>query len=118
MTRSTVAIARDLIAAGPGGLEDLRVHMFEGDEDPHDEQHQDRVELEFEQAFDQVRHELTAVFGEPSRTGDDDDDALPICGAFRFAVWLVNGCQLFAVAAHEDRECPYLLLLGTVDADA
>jgi hypothetical protein len=46
-----------------------------------------------------------------------DDDLIPLNGVFRFAEWEVDGKKIFAAAAHEDRELPYLLVLGTVTRD-
>src|SRR5262249_24610867 len=55
-------------------------------------------------------------YGNPSRTGKQDDQVIPVTGVFRFAVWSVGAKQLFAAAAHEDPGAPILLMLGTVDA--
>jgi hypothetical protein len=60
---------------------------------------------------------LTNQYGKPSRTGKEQDDVIPLNGVFRFAVWSVGDLQLFAVAAHEDRGVPILLMLGTADGN-
>jgi hypothetical protein len=46
----------------------------------------------------------------------EDDEMIPLDGAFRFAIWSVGDKLLFA-AAHEDRGVSILLMLGTADGD-
>ena len=41
----------------------------------------------------------------------------PTQWVFRFALWKVDDMVLFAAAAHEDRDCPILLMLGTAGGD-
>ena len=50
----------------------------------------------------------------PLGGGDDGHSVVPLCGVFRFAVWERDGRHLYLAAAHEDRELPYLLVMGTV----
>ena len=111
------SLARELVDRGPGGLEELRVQEFPDDESAHDDALHARLHAEFSAEFDWVQAELARTYGEPIRTGAGDDDLIPLNGVFRFALWEVGDMVLFAAAAHEDRDFPLLLLLGTRDRD-
>lgn len=113
MAKSATALARELLDAGPGGLEELRVHVFDDDEAAHDDAATERLYAELAAEFDRYVAELTQEYGPPDRRGEEDDDAVPLNGVFRFAVWSVGDQELFAAAAHEDRGVPVLLMLGT-----
>jgi hypothetical protein len=110
-------LARELVDRGPGGLEELRVHEFPDDKSAHDDALHSRLHAEFSAEFDRVQAELARTYGEPLRSGAEDDDLIPLNGVFRFALWEVGDMVLFAAAAHEDRDCPLLLMLGTSDGD-
>lgn len=114
MAKSATALAKALLNGDPGGLEELRIHEFEDDEEAHDDEATKRLYEEFSAEFDRVVAALTKKYGKPSRMGKKDDKAIPLNGVFRFAVWSVGEEQLFAAAAHEDRGVPILLMLGTV----
>lgn len=119
MAKSATALAGEVLEAGPGGLEELRIHMFEQDGDEHDDEAVERLHADFSAEFDRVQAALTERYGQPSRSGtegvgyDQADDAIPLNGLFRFAVWAVGELELFAAAAHEDRGASILLMLGT-----
>jgi len=112
MNKSAIAVARQLLASNEGGLEELRLRAFSNDEDAHDGITIERLRAEFISDVASMQSELSASFGEPSRAGTDDDQDIPLCGVFRFAVWRIEGRALYVAAAHEDRECPILLMLG------
>ena len=111
--KSATALANDLLAGGPGGLEDLRIHQFPDDQAAHDDEKIKRLYIEFSADFDHAQEEISKKYGAPSRTGKAGDDAIPLCGVFRFAIWDIDEQQLFIAAAHEDRGVPILLMLGT-----
>ncbi|MFO0797423.1 MAG: hypothetical protein U0804_08080 [Gemmataceae bacterium] len=114
MTMATsAALARKLLDSGSGGLEELRVHVFDDDLAAHDDVAIESLTADFVVEFDRCVVELSQVYGAPQRLGTEDDDAVPLNGVFRFAVWTVGNQELFAAAAHEDRELPILLMLGT-----
>lgn len=113
MAKSTTALARELLDAGPGGMEELRIHVFEDDEAAHDDEATEGLYAEFAAEFDRCVAELSRKYGPPSRRGEEDDEAVPLNGVFRFAVWSVGDHELFVAAAHEDRGVPVLLMLGT-----
>ena len=117
MARSATTLAAELLEAGPGGLEELRIHEFTDDEEAHDDDAIEKLYAGFSAEFDRVEAALTRQYGEPSRTGKEDDEVIPLNGVFRFAIWPVGDKQLFAAAAHEDRGVPILLMLGTADGD-
>ena len=111
------SLARELVDRGPGGLEELRVQEFPDDESAHDDALHARLHAEFSAEFDRVQAELARTYGEPIRTGAGDDDLIPLNGVFRFALWELGDLVLFTAAAHEDRDCPLLLMLGTTGGD-
>jgi hypothetical protein len=118
MMVSPTSLARDLVDRGSGGLEELRVQDFPDDESAHDDALHEKLHAEFSADFDRVEAELARTYGRPLRTGAGDDDLIPLNGVFRFALWEVGDTLLFAAAAHEDRGCPLLLILGTTDGIA
>lgn len=115
MSKSAVSVANNLLAQRSGGFEIHLIHTFDDDTAAHDDQLHSRVHQDCESAFDDSCAELRLAFGPPTRTGSSDNESIPMSGVFRFAIWEIEGRQLFIAAAHEDRECPFLLLLGTTD---
>jgi hypothetical protein len=113
MAKSATALARELLDSDPGGLEKLRVHVFDDDVELHDNTTLEKLYAEFAEEFDRCVAELSKQYGTPDRQGEEDDDVVPLNGVFRFAVWVVGDQQLFVAAAHEDREVPVLLMVGT-----
>ena len=113
MSKSATALAKELLEGDPGGLEELRIHEFTDDESAHDDELTERLHADFSAEFERVQKDLTKQYGPPSRTGETDDEVIPLNGVFRFAVWEVGETQLFAAASHEDRGVPILLMLGT-----
>lgn len=111
--KSAKSLAKELLEGDPGGLEELRIHEFTGDESAHDDEQIERLHAEFSAELDRVQKELTKDYGQPSRTGETDDEVIPLNGVFRFAVWEMGDSQLFVAASHEDRGVPILLMIGT-----
>jgi len=117
VNKSAITLAKELLEADIGNLEELRIHEFEDDASAHDDQALEKLYQEFAKDFDKVQAELNKQYGPPSRTGKADDDLIPLNGVVRFAIWSVEDKQLFAVAAHEDRGVPILLMLGTAEGE-
>jgi hypothetical protein len=117
MSKSATSLAKELLKAEVGGLEELRIHEFSDDESSQDDKLTERLYAEFSAEFDGVQAKLSKKYGSPSRVGQEDDEVIPLNGVFRFAVWQVGDRLLFAAAAHEDRGVPILLMLGTADDD-
>jgi hypothetical protein len=111
--KSAKSLAKELLEGEPGGLEELRVHEFTDDESAHDDEQIEKLHAEFSGELDRVQRDLAKEYGPPSRTGETDDEIIPLGGVFRFAVWEVGDSQLFVAAAHEDRGVPILLMIGT-----
>jgi hypothetical protein len=118
MNKSATSLARELIEGDTGGLDELRIHEFADDESAHDDELTESLYAEFSADFDRAQAELTKKYGEPSRVGTEEDEIIPLNGVFRFAVWEVGEKLLFTAAAHEDRGCPILIMLGTAENDA
>lgn len=113
MAKSAITVAKQLLDAGPGGLEELHIHEFSGDEESHDDDAVEALYAEFGAEFDRTVEALTREYGSPSRVGSEDDEVIALNGVLHFAVWSVGKAQLFAAVAHEDRGIPIVLMLGT-----
>lgn len=113
MTRSATQIAGELLQREAGGIEELRVHAFADDVSAHDDDQIQHLYADFSATFDRVCRELVGLYGRPSSVGEEDDELIPLCGVFRFALWNLGGRTLFAAATHEDRGVPIVLVLGT-----
>jgi hypothetical protein len=115
VAKRTGKLVRKLLEADEDGLEELKVYKFPLDDDgpAQDDELQEKLTTEFESAFKSAKAELAKTFGKPVRTGVDDHENIPLNGVFRFAIWQVQAKLLWLAAAHEDRELPYVLILGT-----
>lgn len=113
-THDPVQLAKQCLATGDE-LQVLRMHSFGDDAEAHDDAKQDNVLTQFEAAFATTLGQLESAFG-PAELGNDEEEPsfVPLCGVFRVASWELNGNQLFLAAAHEDRESPFMLVLGVV----
>ena len=117
MAKSATALASQLLQGDAGDLEELFVHEFVDDEQAHDDDAIEKLYDDFSAEFDQVEAALIKQYGTPSRSGKEEDELIPLNGVFRFAIWCVGDKQVFVAAAHEDRGCPILLMLGTAQGD-
>lgn len=113
MRQAAVPVARQLLASTKPSIAELWVRPFEDDAGAHDDDLQAQLDREFVAAFEEAQSELTKQFGQPARVGQEYDEAVPVSGTFRFAIWSAGDQNLWLAAAHEDRECPFVLLLGT-----
>src|SRR5262249_3767172 len=111
--KSAKSLAKELLEGESGGLEELHIHEFTDDEEAHDDAQLKKLLSRFSSELERVQKELTKEYGAPIRTGDTDDDVIPLSGVFRFAVWEVGEAQLFVAASHEDRGVPIVLMIGT-----
>jgi hypothetical protein len=113
---SVVQAAKRLLSLPAGESDDLRIHSFPDDEQAHDDDLQQQIADEFIRDFQTALVDLRQVYGDPETAGDEDEEIaelIPLCGIFRYAMWTVKRRRLFLAAAHEDRELPFLLMLGT-----
>jgi hypothetical protein len=90
-------LARRLLSCEMDSLVDVRIYQFQNRADARDDDLQRKLEAEFNADFEHLEAQLVEEFGSPSRAGTVADDAIPLCGVFRFAVWDVHGKQLFVV---------------------
>jgi hypothetical protein len=105
-------VAAKLLAQPDSALEVLQIHQFQSDEEYHNDILQDTLVRDFEHQFEALVEKLRVNYGDPVWL-DGDVTAIPLCGVYRNAMWRINGRKLFLAAAHEDRECPFLLVLCT-----
>ena len=115
MLKSSRKLANKVLRDGPGGLEEIRVHVFADDEAAHDNDRVEELYSEFGVDFERVQCELSSIYGQPTWAGCEDHDDIPMNGVFHFAMWKIGDQMLFVAAAHEDREVPILLMIGTAD---
>lgn len=114
MPKSATNLAHELLGQDNVSLEDLEIHQFRDNVEAHDDEAMGRLYADFESKFERAQSELSASFGEPIRTGNEHDEDIPLGGVNRFAVWSVETKLLYLAFAHEDRELPILLMMGTV----
>ena len=93
----------------------VRIHEFELDGDEHDDAATDQLHNDFKADFDSATKVLSDQYGTPSRTGNTDDDAIPLSGIVAYNVWNAEDCALFLAISHEDRGAPVLLMLGCAE---
>ena len=99
-----------MLTKTPPSFEVLDIFQFSGDYEAHDDELQERLACNFDNAFEDALNELRNRFGEPA-TLDGPPSDLPM-NSFRSAVWHKDDKAISLVASHEDRECPYMLLLS------
>ncbi|MBL8867782.1 MAG: hypothetical protein JNK93_19670 [Planctomycetia bacterium] len=115
MPKSVSALAKNALAAGKGAMEEVRIHVFEDDEEAHDEEAVEKLHADFAKQFDKAVATLSKEYGKPTRTGESEYHSIPLNGVFRFAIWKVGKLDLYVAAAHEDTEVPIVFMLGTAE---
>lgn len=70
MPKSVSALAKNALAAGKGAMEEVRIHVFEDDEEAHDEEAVEKLHADFAKQFDKAVATLSKVYGKPTRTGE------------------------------------------------
>lgn len=106
------ALALQFLGGTGAEIVDVMVQAFEDDVQAHDDDLQSRLEDEFVAEWSTAKEELVRDFGEPIEEGATEATDVPLNGILRFAKWQLGGRVLYLAASHEDRECPYLLMLG------
>ena len=112
--RDVPAAARKMLRSKQAVREDLESESFRNDAAAHDHRLHERLRRKFVKRLQAVQKELSAEFGAPAETGDEDHDRIPVNGVIQYALWKVKGKELYLAASHEDVELPYALVLGTV----
>ena len=95
-----------------GDMDVIRIHEFELDGDEHDDEAIEKLHIDFKKDFDISVTALSQQYGDPAKSGTDDDDAIPLTGIMHFAIWSIDDAGLFLAISHEDRGTPILLMLG------
>lgn len=104
------------VALSEGEMFAIRMHEFELDGDEHDDDAIDKLHESFHTDFEIAKAALKKTHGNPTReAADDEDDAVPLCGVCRFAVWEYEGKGFFLAVSHEDRGTPILLIIGPTE---
>ncbi len=114
--QQAVELANRCLSASDEAMEPLWLYQFEDDVEAHDETLQERLEGEFQEAWRSVTEELSQTFGPESSTDDADEvDWVPLGGVGGASWWETDRGRLWVAYAHEDRETPYLLMIGKAD---
>ena len=112
---SAIELARKCLAATTKQLEPLLIYQFENDFDAHDDELQDRLEAQFEEEWKKAVAELERAFGiGATATSHEETRYVPLCGVGGACSWQIGETRLYIAYAHEDRETPYLLVVGTL----
>lgn len=108
-----VALAKSLFSQRGTKMEDVEVYEFLDDEAAHDDALQQEVCCKFERRFASLKKLLSDEFGPPALAGHSHRD-IHVNTAL-FAMWEVprKTKRLFLGMSHEDRELPYVIVLGT-----
>lgn len=104
--------AAEFLEAGDGAMDAIRIHEFDRDGGEHNDDVIKSLHVDFKKDFDTATQVLTAEYGKPTNSGEDDDDAIPLTGIESFHIWEIGDQRLFLAVCHEDRETPILLMLG------
>ena len=107
--------AAESCLAGGESMALLRIYQFKDDVEAHD----DDLRNTFQKASWRRFIRRRVRWGTGSHTNidvDNDVESIPLCGVFRAASWNAAGTDLYLAAAHEDRETPYLLLVGVAQS--
>lgn len=108
-----IEVARRCLGADAESCEALLVYQFESEVDAHNEALQVNLETEFKDAWLRATSELETEFG-PATVEEDaeETDWVPLCGVGGVSSWRIDQRVLWLAYAHEDRETPYLLIIG------
>jgi hypothetical protein len=112
---SAVGLALKCLAAEGKQLELLLIYQFKDDAEAHDDELQRRLEVEFEKEWKRATTEIACEFGAATIAVDYNDTRyVPLNGVGGVSSWLVGDKRLYVCYAHEDRELPYLLVVGVI----
>jgi hypothetical protein len=108
-------LARKCLSADGPQMEPLLVYSFQSDVDAHDDVLQNRLITEFEEEWRKASVELAREFGAAvTAESCEETEYVPLNGVGGASSWQVAGKRLYVAYAHEDRETPYLLIVGTL----
>ena len=113
---NAVDLARKCLSATTARqLEPLMIYQFKDDVAAHDDELQHHLKVEFEEAWERATAEIAREFGTATiAILWDETEYVPLNGVYGASSWQIGKKRLFVAYAHEDRELPYLLVVGTV----
>jgi hypothetical protein len=110
-----IDLARKCLSEPGEQLEPLLIYQFQDDVVAHDDELQDHLKVEFEGEWKRATAEIALEFGEATiAILYDETEYVPLNGVYGASSWQIGKKRLFVAYAHEDRETPYLLVVGTV----
>ena len=115
LDRNAIDLARKCLSATDKQLEALLIYQFKDDVAAHDDELQDHLQSEFEEEWKRATAEIAREFGAATiATSYDATKYVPLNGVGGASSWQIGKRRLFVAYAHEDRELPYLLIVGTI----
>lgn len=119
LPKDIVKFANDMIRSGKEGVEFIKLHVLETEEDQHDDELIDSLITSFSEILKELASKLEEEFGAPklSIEGEDDeieedeDDFYVPC-SFSSAIWEKDDYLLYLGVVQEDREFPICLVIG------
>jgi hypothetical protein len=110
-----IELARKCLSEPEEQLEALLIYQFKDDVDAHDDELQDHLKVEFKGEWKRATAEIALEFGEATIANTYfETEYVPLNGVYSASSWQIGKKRLFVAYAHEDRELPYLLVVGTV----
>lgn len=107
-----LAKADALLLSESDQFEVIDYRGFLNDEEAHSDRIQNLRAIEFRERFDMYRAALVSRYGPPDQTGSDVLCHIPICGILHQGIWTAGTKSLYLALSHEDRELPFVILLG------
>src|SRR5262245_39208183 len=93
---TAVALASKCLEAKGRPMELLLTYQFKDDADAHDDDLQQRIEMEFEKEWKRATSEIAREFGAPTIVVDDEDTAyVPLNGVCGASSWLIGNKRIY-----------------------
>ena len=106
-------LARSCLEDDGESQEPLLIYSFEDDVRAHNDELQESLGVEFGQYWRSVTEKLDKSFGKSlSEDGVEETFWVPMCGVGGVSSWDTDQGRLWVGYSHEDRELPYLLMVG------
>lgn len=113
--KAVLAMAENLLKQRKSRHEVIDCREFFSDVEAHDDELQTSLEENFLANFQKYERSVTGRYGSPGTNGNNDHPGIPHCGVLRYAIWTIDGQSLYLALTHEDRELPFLIVMGVSD---
>jgi hypothetical protein len=109
---SILKTAEGLLKGRVSRCVDLDYRQFADDAEAYDDGVQQATEAVFLDNMASYEMILTAKYGPPTAAGEYEHERIPVNGQVRHVMWKVGRQRLYLAVSHEDREMPWVTLLG------